>query len=112
MSDLTWVQWVNAAIAFAGALVALGAVNRMTDATDGCIRVAFALTGAGLIGYGASTIWPESWRHACDTVLIGGLVALLIGTRKHTIWLPPAWMPRLSYAVSAGTVVTFFVGVA
>jgi hypothetical protein len=112
LPSLGWVEWVNIIIAIIGALVALGAANRMTASTDGPIKVAFALVGAGLITYGAGSVFPATWRHACDTVLLGGIVALIVGTRKQTIWLPPSWMPRLSYGVSAATAITFFLGVA
>lgn len=112
LGGLCWVQWINLLIAIAGVLIVLGACNRMTWQTDGCIRAAFGLVAAGLFGYGLSHFTPDSYRYACDTVLLGGIVALVIGTRKQTIWIPPAWMPRLSYATSALTVVTFFLGVA
>jgi hypothetical protein len=109
---ITWVQVINVCIALVGAMIALGAVNRMTDSTDRPIRLAFALVGAGLITYGLGTLFPDTWRHACDTVLLGGIAALIVATRKHTIWLPPEWMPRISYAISAGTMATFLLGVA
>jgi len=107
---LTWVQWVNALLGFGVALVALGAANRMSAHTELTIKISFATVGAGAIGYAASSVWPEGWQHICDTVLIGGILALLIGTRRQTIWIPPEWMPRLSMGVSVATWAIFFGG--
>jgi len=111
LPDLSWVQWVNAGIATAGALVGLGAANRMSPRTECTIIISFFTVGAGMVGYALGTLLPDRWQQACDTVLLGGMLALLIGTRRHTIWIPPEWMPRFSYAVSITTWVVFFLGV-
>ena len=103
---------VNLLLACAGALVALGAANRMHRVTERSIIVAFATTGAGLIGFALGDVWPGGgWQEACDTLLLGGVAALLVGTRRQTLWLPPAWMPAISYGLSAVTWVAFFAGV-
>lgn len=110
--DLTWVQWANAGIATAGALVGLGAANRMNTRTECTIIISFFTVGAGLIGYALGTLLPDRWQQACDTVLLGGILALLIGTRRHTIWIPPELMPKFSYGVSVATWIIFFLGAA
>ena len=102
------VEWVNVALATAGALVAIGAVNRMSRETELPIIAAFATVGAGLIGYTLGSFAPARWQHGMDTVLLGGLLALLVGTRRQTIWLPPRWMPIISAFVSVGTWLLFF----
>lgn len=101
--------WLNVAIAVIGALVAFGAANRMSKATECTIIVAFATVGAGLGGWVFSSIAPEHWQQPFDSLLLGGIVALLIGTRRQTIWLAPEWMPKLSIAVSALTWLAFFI---
>lgn len=108
---MSLLEDINVVLALAGALVALGAANRMSRSTERTIIIAFTTVGAGLIGFALATVWPNKWQAACDTLLLGGILALLIGTRKATIWIPPAWMPRISYGVSAVTWVAFFVGV-
>ena len=104
-------DFLNFVIAFLGALVAFGAANRMTRATECTIIVAFATVGTGLTAAAISTFFPQSWEKAFETLLLGGVVALLIGTRRQTIWIRPAWMPWLSLGVSAVTWVAFFVTV-
>lgn len=105
------IESLNVLLAMFGALVALGAANRMSRTTERTIIVSFTTTGAGLIGFALGNVWPGGWQPACDTLLLGGVVALLVGTRKATIWLPPEWMPAISYGVSAVTWVAFFAGV-
>lgn len=108
---MTALQSLNIALAVVGALVAFGAANRMNKHTEMTIAISFATVGAGLIGFALADLWPNGWQETCDTLLLGGIVSLLIGTRRQTIWIPPRWMPRLSYAVAAATWLAFFVGV-
>jgi hypothetical protein len=103
MGDLTGTQWLNLIVATAGALVAMGAINRMSRETECTIIASFVTVGAGLIGYALGTVLPGRWQHTMDTVLLGGIVALLVGTRRHTIWINPALMPRISACVSIAT---------
>ena len=105
------LELINVLLALAGALVAFGAANRMNKDTELTIAISFATTGAGLIGYAIACIWPHHWEAACDTLLLGGIVSLLVGTRRQTIWIPPRWMPRISYAVAGATWFAFFAGV-
>jgi hypothetical protein len=103
---------INALLAVAGALVALGAANRMDRDTERTIILAFATTGAGLLGFALTACMPDRGQSACDTLLVGGVAALLVGTRRRTVWLPPEWMPRISAVLSLATWTVFLSGVA
>lgn len=102
---------LNAVLAILGALVALGAINRMDRTTECTIIFAFSTTAAGLLGFALGHFVPERWENACYTLLLGGVAALLVGTRRRTIWLPPEWMPRISGGLSAATWLGFLAGV-
>jgi hypothetical protein len=108
VATITAHQWLNIVVAVAGALVAFGAANRMSRATECTIIFAFTTVGIGFSAWFLGILFPVDWEHAFDTLLLGGVVALLIGTRRQTIWLQPAWMPRISLAVSAVTWLAFF----
>jgi len=101
LAVMTWQHWLLAALALVGALVALSAANIMNKATECTIVFSFATTGAGLIGYAIGTVLPDRWQLACDFLLIGGIVALMIGTRRRTIWFHPRRMPWISLSVTA-----------
>lgn len=111
-SDLSGIERVNLFIAFGLALVAFGAANRMSRQTERTIIFAFGLVGAGAIGYAFSIVLPERWQNVCDTVLLGGVLSLLIGTRRQTLWIPPRLMPILSASVGIITCALFFTGIA
>lgn len=104
-------QWLNIAFAFAGALVAFGAINRMNRHTDKPIAFAFVTMGTGLLGAVFSYFSPERWEIAFDTLIFGGALALLIGTRRHTIWMDPKWMPPTSVGATFITWAAFFLTV-
>ena len=108
---MTALELLNVVLAIGGALVAFGAANRMDKHTELTIALSFATVGAGLIGYAITSFWPHHWEAACDTLLLGGIGSLLVGTRRQTIWIPPRWMPRISYAVAGATWFAFFAGV-
>lgn len=107
---LGWLKLLEVVLSSAGALVAIGAANRMDRSTECTIIFAFATTAAGLLGVALANVWPGGWSKACDVLLVGGVAALLVGTRRRTIWLDPAWMPRISLALSAVTWGGFFAG--
>lgn len=108
LAELSAVEWVNLCLALAIALVALGAANRMNRETEVTIIVSFSTVGAGALGFALGSLLPERWVDAAYTILLGGVLALLVGTRRQTLWLPPAWMPKLSIAISAATWAAFF----
>lgn len=101
----------NAGLAFLGVLVAVGAINRMDKTTEATVIFAFVTTAAGLAGFTLGHFLPERWVEAAFTLLVGGVAALLVGTRKRTVWCPPEWMPRISGGLSAATWLGFFTGV-
>lgn len=96
----TWVHWALITISLLGCLVALGAVNRMNRHTERTIIISFLTTGAGLVGYFLGTLFPGKWMLACDFLLVGGVTAIMIGSRKRTIWIEPELMPWISLSVS------------
>lgn len=96
----TWVHWGLITLALLGCLVALGAVNRMNRHTECTIIISFLTTGAGLVGYFLGALFPGKWTLSCDFLLVGGVAAIMIGSRKRTIWIEPELMPWISLAVS------------
>lgn len=105
---MSGLDWINTALAVLGALIAFGAINRMGIDTERPVIAAFVTVMVGLAGYAFSEVMSAHWQKVFDTLLIGGTCALLIGTRKQTIWIAPTWMPRLSATVSLTTWVLFF----
>lgn len=103
--------WLNFVLAFFGALVALGAANRMNKETEMTILCAFVTVGVGMVAQAIGTMLPDSWNDAFDTLLLGGLISLLVGTRRRTIWMRPEIMPKISAAVCALTWVVFFISI-
>jgi hypothetical protein len=108
---MSWVDKLNILLAIVGAGAAFGACNRMSRETPCEIIVAFVTSGTGLIGFALAPLLSAGVQSACDTLLIGGVAALIIGTRRQTVWVRPQVMPYLSCIVSGATWVAFFVGV-
>lgn len=102
------LDWVNGGLAVVGVLVGIGAIDRMNKQTECTIVAAFVTTIVGLVGYVLGSAMPGHWQNVFDTLLLGGVVAVLIGTRKQTIWLAPTWMPWISLGVSLGSWTIFF----
>lgn len=102
------LEWLNVGIATLIVLVGIGAINRMSPQTECTVILAFVTVMAGVVGYALGSVLPERWQTVCDTLLLGGVLALLIGTRKQTIWMAPRWMPWISAGVSILTWGTFF----
>lgn len=100
--------WLNLVFAVAGALVAFGAIVRMSGDTERPIIFAFVTVGSGLIGQGLTNFVPDQWELSFDTLLYGGILALLVGTRRQTIALPKEWMPVISLCTSGATWCIFF----
>lgn len=105
--DLAPAQHFNAAMALLAFLAALGAANKMNKETERTIIFAFATTAAGLLGYVITTFFPSSYETALDSLLLGGVGAMVVGSRRRTVWLPPEWMPRFSASISGLTWVFF-----
>ena len=107
---LSWVELFNAGLALAGSLVTFGAINRMDRKTERPIIFSFVTTAAGLAGFSVDAMLPGSWQAICYTLLIGGITALVIGTRRQTLWIPPRFMNPISCSVLVVTWMVFFVG--
>lgn len=103
LASLSMVDWINFVLANCALLVVIGATNKMDRQTEKTIIIAFATIGAGLVGYILGTIFPGHWEKSFDTLLVGGVLALLIGSRKRTVWIAPELMPRISFAASGVT---------
>jgi len=108
VAAMSFHAWLNFLIAGTTMLVALGAANKMNKDTEVTIVIAFATVGAGMLGTMLGYFSPDRWQLSFDTILYGGVLSLLIGTRRRTIWMKPEWMPRFSLWVSALTWATFF----
>lgn len=111
LAHVTPHDGLNFVIALLGALVAFGAANRMNKETEVTIICAFVTVGVGLVAEAFSSLVAEVWQQAFDTLLLGGVVSLLIGTRRRTIWLRPELMPKISAAVCAITWLAFFLSI-
>lgn len=111
LAAITLQAWINIGLSIVGSLVAFGAANRMSKETECTVIFAFSTVGAGYVAWCISSFMPSTWQSPFDTLLLGGVVSLLIGTRKQTIWIAPAWMPRLSLLASGLTWLSFFWGI-
>lgn len=107
---LSWVELVNAFVAFVGSLTAFGAINRMNPTTEKHIMVAFITTAAGLAGFAVDAVFPGSWQSICYTLLLGGISAIIVGTRRQTIWIHPSMMKPISVVILVMTWLVFFAG--
>lgn len=105
---LSFLSWLNALIALAIVGVGFGAAKRMNKDTELTIIIAFSTVSAGAFGWFITTFWPWGWEQSFDTLFLGGVLALLIGTRRRTVWLRPELMPKISYGVSVVTWCAFF----
>ena len=101
------VEGLNIGLAVMGVLVAFGAVHRMSAETECPIILAFVTVASGL---GGQILGALAWQGVFDTLLFGGVTALMIGTRRQTVWISPDWMPRVSLAVSLLSWAAFLVG--
>lgn len=117
------LELMNGALAGAGAFAVLIAVNHMGPQTSRAIRCAFVTTGAGLLGeclssvpallayFGLRSRILFEWQLAYDSLLYGGVLALLIGSRRMPVLLPERWVGRLSLAVTLVTWAIFLFGI-
>jgi hypothetical protein len=84
------------------ALVAIGSIGAMNGATSNAVRMAvlMIMVGAGgqVIGWAAT-----QWDNYLDTILYGGVLTLLVSTRRGPVLASPAWASRLSLAIVAVT---------
>ena len=108
LASMSFLEHLNAAGAVVGVLIAAGAINRMTKDTECTIIFSFVTTLVGLAGYAITSFRPTSWERAFDTLLIFGIAAVLVGTRKRTTWVKPELMPRISVGLSFAAWISFF----
>jgi len=99
---------VNTILAILGAIAAICAIDRMGQSTPRSMVIAVATVAVGLAGYALGVFFPERWQLGCDTLLLGGVVAYLIGGRRRPLFTSDEMMSTLSLAVSAATWSSFF----
>lgn len=102
--------FANVFLAITGALVAFGSINRMENGTGRAIRCAFATTCAGLLGAAISTLLPEHWQVSVDTLLYGGILALLIASRRRPAVIREHWVTPISFSITVSTWGLFLLG--
>lgn len=108
---LSPIEWLNAMLCVAGVLATLAAINRMTIDTEPQIVLSFVIIAVGLLGAVWAYFHPGDWLACFDTLIYGGFLALIVGTRRRTKWLDPRWIRPISVAISLAVGVAFFVGV-
>jgi hypothetical protein len=94
---------VNSWLAGVIALVALGGVARMTARTNCAVRWAVLLlmvsAGGQWLGFATGV-----WDHYLDTMLYGGILALLLANQRQPQWVIDTWSKWSAYAVLGLTV--------
>jgi uncharacterized membrane protein YeaQ/YmgE (transglycosylase-associated protein family) len=102
--------FANVFLAVSGALVTFGALNRMETGTCRAIRCAFATTCAGLLGAAISTLLPEHWQVSVDTLLYGGILALLVASGRRAGMIREQWVTPISFSITVSTWGLFLLG--
>lgn len=103
------VEIFNCAMAFAAGTVTGLAIFRSMDArTIRAMRWAFATITVGFFGQGATILFPNTWSLGYDAMLLGGSLALFLGSRRHTQLVPEPWSMRASLAVTVASWGMFF----
>lgn len=110
--DMNALQWLNFLLCLAGLVVALFVAFRMRKDTELQIVLSFATIAAGLGGNALGYFRPGDWQEAFYTLQYGGLLALMIGTRKSPNWVAPRWIRPISISVTMGVWCAFLLGVA
>lgn len=105
------LQWINAAICLAVVVVTFFALVRMRKETELQILLAFPTMAAGMLGAVVGYFRPGDWQAACDTMLFGGVLALMIGSRKNPNWIEPRWIRPIAIGVLMATWGAFLMGV-
>lgn len=119
LSALSPLQILNAALCAVVVVAVLCAVARMNSTDEYGVRqrteppivMAFVTLGSGTVGWLVAYWKPGEWQVANDTLLIGGVAALVLATRRHTKWVPPRWMGPISMGVSMLTWAGFLWGI-
>lgn len=94
---------LNAFLAIATALMIVGTFNHMNHGTSLAIRLAVLLIFAGLLAQGFG-VFMRQWDHYADTMIYGGIAAFIIANRRTPCGIPLRYVPRISIAISGGTI--------
>lgn len=99
MATATLNAWLAAAVA----LLAIGTINRMNGTTNWSVRFAVLLILAAMLGQSLGFAAGQ-WDHYCDTLLYAGVAGFLLSCRRNPIGIPYPWNELSSYGVMLGSV--------
>ncbi len=114
---MTVIQKINLLGCVLTIAVAMFAVFRMklqgekSKRTEIQIVLAFPTIAGGMAGWIYGYFWPAGWTDAFDAMVLWGILSLMLGSRKHTEWVAPLVMKRLSIAACAFGWLTFLIGI-
>jgi hypothetical protein len=95
---------INTALAVLLAVIAFSSLNKMSLSTDCTVRFAIALIFIGALGQAGGELLGK-WDRYVDTLLYGGLIALLLANHRRTpTGLGTRWSRPLSFLAAAVTV--------
>lgn len=109
------IHGLDIAFAFAAAVAAFSSLNRMSEAMSLEVKLTFALTfatvGAAMLGQVFILAMPDKWQAVINTLAYGGIAALLIASRRRSLFVHEIWMTRIALGVLLVTWFVFFVGI-
>lgn len=108
---MTRIETLNLLLCLSGFSVAFFIGVRMRSETEAHIVGSFATLGAGLLGTAVAFVRPGDWQAACDTLLYGGALAMMIGSRKNPHWVAPRWIRPITVSVLLAVWGAFLMGV-
>lgn len=110
--SLSWATASNGVVAIVAGVASFGAIRMMDKNTNQAMRCGFVTLAVGLIGYGLSTFVSESWQPGFDALLVGGSLALFIGSRRNAgLLLRATLLSKLSMVVTLYSWLLFFLTV-
>lgn len=99
------VEKINVVCALLAAAVAFASLNKMNGLPDKAVRCGIVTFAAGLLGAAIGTV--NHWRPIFDTVLLGGALAMLLGSRRGPGFLDANMRAGLSLVVTTGSWLLF-----
>ena len=95
---------VNTVLAIVLTALAFSSLNKMCMTTDCAVRFAVALIFIGALGQAGGELFGK-WDRYVDTLLYGGMIALLLANHRRTpTGVGTRWSRPLSFIASAATV--------
>ena len=109
---MTVVHGLNVLFAAIAALAAFGSLNKMDRGTASfAMKWTFATLGAAMFGQVFILLFPEKWQLAINTLAYGGVAALLIGSQRAGLIMPPSWIRPAVMTALGVTWVAFLIGI-